>query len=1497
MGFFDELINKVSSGVHNLFNPSDPVKNPIYNMQDFASPEAAPSGQLKRPENVDNFVDNMARNVQQIPQQYNQVVQNNVLPAVKTFNDQAQGFLDTAFAKPPDIVDKALPFYSIARPVIKGFLSDAVKNATVGTEDQKLAAQYPDFILHPEKIKENPELYKKVSDANLRNNMDLVMGLTGAPEIKKSGDILKEVGGKAGAQFEKALADLGTSANTDSLIQGIDDAVRNVVAQAGENVPFLSGIKKTLEERVQTVSNESVKRAILDQIGVLDDITKQASKTVAHAATGSLPLVADTRLPNINTSAGDTALPSDVLATKPLPSGVSDTVTRTPSTTYSPTASIEDIKNSPTFQAKYKSTTEEKPFLDSLLSDLSGDRQFKTATKDITTTAEKIVRKLPSKPEYSENVIGDMLRGNIIAKDAADAQSLLQSLGQKVKVENVENYVNQPTVWGYQGININIRTPNGNLAEVQIHTPESIAVQKALHPLYEKWRNESVIPKEVFDQSKAVADFARKEFYKNTKIESTVTDLFTSLSKTEEFKNNYLLSGRDPNRAFARTLQQQIDEGKISNDVLNTLWHNTPVVTDMETATKIAAENTGFRGGHIAELLDRFNTDAQTLADDSIKKINKELPLVDSSRLPGGDGTPSPFPAGSGTVPPPPGGGAGATDTGSMPNIVIDEAGKLRKLDEPNKYQFDLKQLNTPDDVKNTILEMAKTSNPEIQTARRGTISWEQTRKFADALGMTTEEVMSRKPGKMYNAEELDAATRLALGAADNLTQIQQKVRALKEAGQEIPSDLRSQLVEATMQLKGIQASVIGARSEAGRVLNAVKMMKDAVTVTEKTKAEQVIKKIFAGDEKTAEKMIDKLSDFAPDDTLGMVKFINQVKPSTPIDKIEELWYNSILSNTATHIVNFTGNTMSTLLRFPEKAVSSVIDSVLTTGGKAIGKNVQKERYMAEVGAELSGVRGGFTKGIERAMYVMKNGLSAQDVNKFDIGRGQAIKGPIGDVVNIPSRALVASDELFKGINFEMGLWEQATRMAKQEGLKGAELTARVADIVSSPDPKVVSAAMDKAKNRLFQDNSASANAVRAFRDNMAVVNLGKLGEFKPVRFIIPFITTPLNVLKYGLERSPAGLAAIPFQIASGAGKGEVSDQLAKAFIGSAMMVPLAMHFSEDKITGAPPSDPKEKDAFYADGKLPYSVKIGDRWVSYNRVEPFNTILSQIAMWHDSFKNNDQIVSQETISEFLRGTVMNLADQTFMTGMGNLVNAVEDPERYGQKFITDILGGFIPSLAAAGARTVDPTIRKPESVVQDLQARIPFLSKGVPARESDFEANGQAVRKGGLATQIINNFTGFRTSPASNTDILGTVREIKQLNKDARAGSEQEKADALKMLDEIQKTPKAERGALLKDWADSGRLSDKAVTVIQNAIQERALPLKGEEDYLKNSPIKTRAKYIYDQLSKVPPGERADYITRLTERKILTNDVADALVEYVTSQQQGKNRDLPLYNR
>jgi len=138
-------------------------------------------------------------------------------------------------------------------------------------------------------------------------------------------------------------------------------------------------------------------------------------------------------------------------------------------------------------------------------------------------------------------------------------------------------------------------------------------------------------------------------------------------------------------------------------------------------------------------------------------------------------------------------------------------------------------------------------------------------------------------------------------------------------------------------------------------------------------------------------------------------------------------------------------------------------------------------------------------------------------------------------------------------------------------------------------------------------------------------------------------------------------------------------------------------------ITGTLPwrtTAPGEREIAYRTAP-PQSIRIGDKWYSYKRLDPF---ASALAFTVDAIK---QMQSGKPLDEAWGqiglGMVRNLQDKTFLQGVSDLMNAINDPERFGTKWAVNIATGFVPNLIRQPIRTYDPTFRD-----SDLPNDMPF---------------------------------------------------------------------------------------------------------------------------------------------------------------------------------------------
>ena len=145
-------------------------------------------------------------------------------------------------------------------------------------------------------------------------------------------------------------------------------------------------------------------------------------------------------------------------------------------------------------------------------------------------------------------------------------------------------------------------------------------------------------------------------------------------------------------------------------------------------------------------------------------------------------------------------------------------------------------------------------------------------------------------------------------------------------------------------------------------------------------------------------------------------------------------------------------------------------------------------------------------------------------------------------------------------------------------------------------------------------------------------------------------------------------------------GKGQyqdsASDIIAKQTVGTILALTLLNKYEDEEVTGAVPKNKAKREAFYRQGKLPWSIKFGDKWISYRRIEPFNTVLASVTIAAETMKKyseNEIDKMDEAFFELVMGLKQNFIDSTMLKGISDLFDDKRD-----KNFFQRLPGTFIP---------------------------------------------------------------------------------------------------------------------------------------------------------------------------------------------------------------------------
>ena len=239
--------------------------------------------------------------------------------------------------------------------------------------------------------------------------------------------------------------------------------------------------------------------------------------------------------------------------------------------------------------------------------------------------------------------------------------------------------------------------------------------------------------------------------------------------------------------------------------------------------------------------------------------------------------------------------------------------------------------------------------------------------------------------------------------------------------------------------------------------------------------------------------------------------------------------------------------------------------------------------------------------------------------------------------------------------------------------------------------------------------------------------NLGKgvqsiLREHPGLQFLFPFYRTPTNILKETLTRTPYGFFKA-WQKRAELSRAEMVGELAKPVMGSALMALIMAKASEGEITGGGPLTFEEREALQATGWQPYSILVGDQWISYARLEPIASLMGMAADAVEGMRAGDFQAADTGLHKAMTSISANLTNKTFLSGLTSLTGAIGDPKREMGSFLKQLQQSAVPNSLGFvpfghAARALDPVFRQTdpasmERVPSEDPRAVPDAAAGV----------------------------------------------------------------------------------------------------------------------------------------------------------------------------------------
>jgi hypothetical protein len=696
---------------------------------------------------------------------------------------------------------------------------------------------------------------------------------------------------------------------------------------------------------------------------------------------------------------------------------------------------------------------------------------------------------------------------------------------------------------------------------------------------------------------------------------------------------------------------------------------------------------------------------------------------------------------------------------------------------------------------------------------------------------------LAEKAGAAEKIAFYDKAAEIANEIAPKLTELGQSIQAASILGRMTPEG-QLRFAAGTIQKfnEGVDASrggILGVRKKIPELTgeqseHILKQMKD-------------IRGMPDGPEKAIkfQKLQREIADLVP----------------TPLfNKLVTLWKAGLLTGIKTTGLNMLSNLFHGISEIVKDVPAMAVDSVasLFTG----------KRTLAFTTRQREGIEQGFEKGIQyiKTGFDERNVAIKLDYKRVNFGKSKFAKG-VQTYVEAVFRWLGAQDQPFYYGANARSMYSQALAQGKNKGLSGNGLKKFADKLVKSPTDEMIKYAANDAEIAVFQNRTVLGEAAKSFQ------KIGRgAGEI-----VVPFGRTPAAVATQIINYSPVGVVKT---IVQNIGKGRFdqrlfSQGLGRGFIGVGVMYIGTKMFDADLISLDFPRSARERRQWELEGRKSNAFKTPDgKWRSVNVLGPAGIVML-LGGHFQRFMDETGSVSQSLVGASA-ASIKSFREQTFLTGVNQFSEAINDPERYGTALFSRLFGSIIPTISGDIAKATDPLTRRTspvgEGFLAPLKAKVPGVRRTLEPR---IDAMGSVIARMGNALETMIDPT--RPTRIKSDDVIIELRRLFDAGMPATPTKFAEDRKTAKVLTPEQRTYLMEKaGTILEEkltnliaHPDYAKLSDEE-------------KMKKIKEFTTKSRDIARAEMVQELLNDVPTGNIREKLSELKQEKFLTGGVFNA---------------------
>jgi len=382
-------------------------------------------------------------------------------------------------------------------------------------------------------------------------------------------------------------------------------------------------------------------------------------------------------------------------------------------------------------------------------------------------------------------------------------------------------------------------------------------------------------------------------------------------------------------------------------------------------------------------------------------------------------------------------------------------------------------------------------------------------------------------------------------------------------------------------------------------------------------------------------------------------------------------------------------------------------------------------------------------------LEINKNPFGGDKLSLVD-KEGRSIRGAANLIATLPSRLLLFSDEFFKQATYRGKLKADLWVAGRNKGYKGFELEQYIklgerraftdtgAAVALDPHSVRTQAIKDAETRGLtgkdfddfvrqqeeFIDNSK--HSLDIAREATFTTELSGMSarvqalavEYPSIRFILPFVKTPTNLLLAAGRRAPIlNIASKKMMADLKSPNPSIRAQATGKFItGWAVTFTAGALAFSGQITGSGPSNPQTRRALMATGWRPYSRVIinedgSKSYQSYHRFDPFSNFFGVAATMVELMneaKLEGKKGAEDAWMDIGTGLLMAVADnsinKTYLRGLSDFMGAVTAADKNMERFLASTMVSYTP--AAIGQLNGDGMFRETQGILDQVKARM-----------------------------------------------------------------------------------------------------------------------------------------------------------------------------------------------